>query len=60
MHDFFVAGGAFKWCLPKINWKLRSADRSLTTVRLNRYPHNVIGIAAYVRGRGIGLRWKSS
>jgi hypothetical protein len=27
---------------------------------LNRYPHNIIGAAVYLRGRGVGLRWRTS
>lgn len=58
MHAFYVAGGGFRWCLPKID--LLNAAGRVTGACLNRYPHNVIGAAVYVCGRGIGLRWRAS
>lgn len=58
-HLFYVNGGRFRWCWPKLDLGLRATDPR-SRVLLNRYPHNVIGAAVYVRGRGVGLRWKSS
>jgi hypothetical protein len=58
-HRFYVNGGRFRWCWPKLDIGLRSACKC-SRVMLNRYPHNIIGAAVYLRGRGVGLRWRTS
>ena len=60
MHDFYMSGGNFQWCWPKVDVGIRAADRRWWLPVLNRYPHNVIGAALYVRGFGVGVRWKTS
>lgn len=58
-----VPPGRFRWRWPRLV-AVRAAD-PVTHARLNRYhvgtPYQVtIGIAAYVRGRGLSLLWKGS
>ena len=48
----------FRWCLPRFN-VTRPADTRPRVV-LNRYPHNIIGVAVVAFGRGWGVRWKRS
>lgn len=57
IHEHFARASAFRWCWPKVDTGLRAAQR-ITKVALNRYPHHVIGAAIYVRGHGLGVRWK--
>lgn len=57
IHQHFTRPNAFRWCWPKIDTGITAADPR-TRVVLNRYPHHIIGVAIYVRGHGIGLRWK--
>ena len=56
-HDHFTSR-PFVWCWPKLT-VLHPATPTFG-FRLNRYPHNVIGVAFYWRRRGLGLRWKGS
>lgn len=58
MHDFYVAGGGFRWRWPKLTVYV-PADRR-TRAQLNRYPHNVIGAGVVILGRCIGVTWKGS
>jgi hypothetical protein len=58
MHDFYKAGGGFRWCWPKFD-RTHPADRRRRAA-LNRYPHNVIGAHVVLFGRGWGVRWKAS
>ena len=58
MHDHFMAGGGFRWCLPRFA-VTRPADTK-TRVVLNTYPHNLIGVGVVMFGRGWGVRWKRS
>jgi hypothetical protein len=58
MHDFYVNGGAFRWCWPKFD-RTTPADKR-RRIDWNRYPHNTIGIAAVLFGRGWGIRWKAT
>lgn len=57
IHEHFSRPGAFHWCWPKIDTGIKAAGR-VTGVVLNRYPHHVIGAVIYVRGHGLGVRWK--
>jgi hypothetical protein len=59
MHEFYVGGGRFAWCLPHFDTGIRAAE-PVTKVMLNRYPHNLIGAAVYVLGHGFGVRWKDT
>lgn len=52
------SGANFHWCWPTFN-TYRPADTRRRWL-LNRYPHNVIGVAVVLFGRCWGVRWKSS
>lgn len=60
-HKVYFRGRPFhyrhtlKWRWPKVA-RVRAAD-PITKVILNRYPGVVIGIAVYVKGRGLSLLW---
>jgi hypothetical protein len=57
-EQFWRDGGNFHWCWPHFD-RINPADKR-RRVLLNRYPHNVIGAAVVVFGRGFGIRWKDS
>lgn len=56
-EGFWRHGGGFHWCWPKLD-RFNPADTQ-TRVMWNRYPHNIIGAAVVVFGRGFGVRWKT-
>lgn len=58
MHDFYASGGRFVWRRPKLHRS--DCVEQATTIGLNRYPHNVIGIYVTRRGRCLTLNWKGS
>lgn len=57
-HAFYRGGGRFQWRWPKVDL-LHNADPHWGFL-LNRYPHNVIGMAVCVGRRAVGVRWKGS
>jgi len=57
-EQFWRDGGGFAWCLPHFD-HMQAAD-PITRLMFNRYPYVRIGVALYVRGRGVGVRWKDT
>lgn len=57
-HHFYVNGGGFVWRWPRL-FIYKPADTRLR-VGWNRYPHNIIGIAAVAFGRCWSVTWKGS
>lgn len=60
MHEHFTSGRAFAWRRPTFNAYRVAEPVRFVTIGFNRYPHDIIGLAAVVRGRCFVVNWKGS
>ena len=60
IHEFYAAGGGFKWCFPRVvNMGGKTAyNAPRFKTGFNRYPHNIIGFGVCLFGRQYVLNWK--